>query len=128
MVSSVAASDAFVKAGKLRRIAISSSGAFPDGDLPTIGETLPGFVVDGWFAVVAPAGTPASIVARLNQEIAHFLADPGVRQRILGVRVGTERVGQPGSDRRVYPGGPGAMARPGQGTRHRAAMTGQAGR
>ena len=39
---------------------------------------------DCWFAVVAPAGTPASIVARLNQEIAHFLADPGVRQRILG--------------------------------------------
>jgi tripartite-type tricarboxylate transporter receptor subunit TctC len=49
MISSVAASDAFVKAGKLRRIAISSNRRFPGmEDLPTIGETLPGFVVDGW--------------------------------------------------------------------------------
>jgi tripartite-type tricarboxylate transporter receptor subunit TctC len=121
MVSSVAASDAFVKAGKLRRIAISSERRFPGmEDLPTIGETLPGFVVDGWFAVVAPAGTPAPIVARLNQEIAHFLEHPAMRQRILG----TERLGQPGSDDRVHPEGPGALARPGQRTRHRAAMTG----
>jgi tripartite-type tricarboxylate transporter receptor subunit TctC len=99
MISSVAASDAFVKAGKLRRIAISSERRFPGmEDLPTIGETLPGFVVDGWFAVVAPAGTPASIVARLNQEIAHFLADPGVRQRILGS--GWHRAGRAARKRR----------------------------
>jgi tripartite-type tricarboxylate transporter receptor subunit TctC len=96
MISSVAASDAFVKAGKLRRIAISSERRFPGmEDLPTIGETLPGFVVDGWFAVVAPAGTPASIVARLNQEIAHFLADPGVRQRILGFGLAPSGSGSP---------------------------------
>ena len=63
MISAVAASDAFVKAGKLRRIAISSAKRFPGmDDLPTIGETLPGFVIDGWFAVVAPAGTPPAII------------------------------------------------------------------
>ena len=85
MISSVAASDAFVKAGKLRRIAISSERRFPGmDDLPTIGETLPGFVVDGWFAVVAPAGTPPAIVARLNQAIGHFLRAPAIRQRIIG--------------------------------------------
>jgi tripartite-type tricarboxylate transporter receptor subunit TctC len=50
---------------------------------------------DGWFAVVAPAGTPASIVARLNQEIAHFLADPGVRQRILGFGLAPSGSGSP---------------------------------
>jgi len=84
MISSVAASDAFVKAGKLRRLAISSERRFPGlDDLPTIGETLPGFVVDGWFAVVAPAGTPAGIVARVNAEIVRFLDGPDIRQRIL---------------------------------------------
>jgi tripartite-type tricarboxylate transporter receptor subunit TctC len=50
---------------------------------------------DGWFAVVAPAGTPASIVVRLNQEIAHFLADPGVRQRILGFGLAPSGSGSP---------------------------------
>lgn len=96
MVSSVAASDAFVKAGKLRRIAISSERRFPGmEDLPTIGETLPGFVVDGWFAVVAPAGTPAPIVARLNQEIAHFLEHPAMRQRILGFGLAPSGSGSP---------------------------------
>src|SRR5262245_65331292 len=84
MISSVAASDAFVKAGKLRRLAISSERRFPGlDDLPTIGETLPGFVVDGWFAVVAPAGTPAGIVARGTGEIVRFLDGPHIRQRIL---------------------------------------------
>jgi tripartite-type tricarboxylate transporter receptor subunit TctC len=96
MISSVAASDAFVKAGKLRRIAISSERRFPGmEDLPTIGETLPGFVVDGWFAVVAPAATPAPIVARLNQGIVRFLEDPGVRQRILGFGLAPSGPGSP---------------------------------
>jgi tripartite-type tricarboxylate transporter receptor subunit TctC len=85
LISSVAASDAFVQAGKLRRIAISSEKRFPGmEDLPTIGETLPGFVVDGWFAVLAPAGTPAPIVARVNAAIVQFLQGAEVRQRILG--------------------------------------------
>ncbi len=96
MISSVAASDAFVQAGKLRRIAISSERRFPGmEDLPTIGETLPGFVLDGWFAVVAPAGTPAPIVSRLNQEIAHFLEEPGVRQRILRFGLAPSGAGTP---------------------------------
>ena len=104
MISSVAASDAFVKAGKLRRIAISSNRRFPGmEDLPTIGETLPGFVVDGWFAVVAPAGTPASIVARLNQEIAHFLADPGCASASWGSDL--HRAGRAARKRRLSSSG-----------------------
>ena len=128
MISSVAASDAFVKAGKLRRIAISSERRFPGmEDLPTIGETLPGFVVDGWFAVVAPAGTGIHRCAPQSGDRT-FPCGPGRAPAHPGVRAGTERVGQPGSDDRVHPGGPGAMARPGQGAWHRAAMTGKAGR
>jgi tripartite-type tricarboxylate transporter receptor subunit TctC len=96
MISSVAASDAFVKAGKLRRIAISSARRFPGlEELPTIGETLPGFVVDGWFAVVAPAGTPTPIVARVNQEIARFLESPEIRQRILAFGLAPSEAASP---------------------------------
>jgi tripartite-type tricarboxylate transporter receptor subunit TctC len=84
MISAVAASDAFVKAGKLRRIAISSAKRFPGmDDLPTIGETLPGFVIDGWFAVVAPAGTPPAIIQRLNESIGQFLQSAEIRQRMI---------------------------------------------
>jgi tripartite-type tricarboxylate transporter receptor subunit TctC len=96
MISAVAVSDAFVKAGRLRRVAISSEKRFPGmADLPTIGETLPGFVVDGWFAVVAPAGTPAPIIARLNQEIARFLMGAEIRQRILAFGLAPSAPGTP---------------------------------
>jgi tripartite-type tricarboxylate transporter receptor subunit TctC len=98
MISSVAASDAFVQVGKLRRIAISSEKRFPGmEDLPTVGETLPGFVVDGWFAVLAPAGTPAPIVARVNAAIVQFLQGAEVRQRILGFGLAPSGASTPGS-------------------------------
>ena len=59
MISSFAAVVGFAQAGKVRRIAISSAQRFPGvDDLPTIGETLPGFEIDGWLTVVAPARTP----------------------------------------------------------------------
>ena len=76
----------FAQAGKVRRIAISSAQRFPGvDDLPTIGETLPGFEIDGWLTVVAPAGTAAEIIARLNQEIGRFLQQPEIQQRLNGL-------------------------------------------
>ena len=63
LISSMAASNAMVQAGKIRRIALSSSNRFPPlPDLPTISETVPGVTMDGWFVLVAPAGVPADIV------------------------------------------------------------------
>jgi tripartite-type tricarboxylate transporter receptor subunit TctC len=60
--------------------------------LPTIAEQgLPGFDVTSWYALVAPAGTPASIIDRLHQEIAKALAEPDVREKIAGL--GAEPVG-----------------------------------
>jgi tripartite-type tricarboxylate transporter receptor subunit TctC len=86
MISSFAAVVGFANAGKVRRIAISSAQRFPGADdLATIGETLPGFEIDGWLAVVAPAGTPAEVVARLNQEIGRFLQKPDSQQRLLAL-------------------------------------------
>ena len=82
MISSFAAVVGFARDGKVRRIAISSAQRFPGvDDLPTIGETLPGFEIDGWL-VVAPAGTPPDILARLNREIDQFLRKPDVQQRL----------------------------------------------
>jgi tripartite-type tricarboxylate transporter receptor subunit TctC len=83
MIASLAAVDGFVKAGKLRSLAITSAKRFAAmPDLPTVDETLPGYRVDGWFTLLAPAGTPGPVVRRLNQVVASFLADPDVAQRM----------------------------------------------
>jgi tripartite-type tricarboxylate transporter receptor subunit TctC len=87
-----------VKAGKLRWIAVSSEQRFPGlDDLPTIGETIPGFRIDGWFVVVAPAGTPSPILQRLNREIDAVFKPPEVRQRALGFGLGVSDAGTPES-------------------------------
>jgi tripartite-type tricarboxylate transporter receptor subunit TctC len=54
---------------------------FPE--VPTISESgLPGFTFNSWFAIVAPAGTPKDIIARLNAEAVKALADPDVREKL----------------------------------------------
>jgi tripartite-type tricarboxylate transporter receptor subunit TctC len=98
MISSITATDAFVKSGKLRRIAVSSDRRYPGfQEVPTIAETLPGFKIDGWFAVVAPTGTPANAVQRMNREIDTFLKEPDVRQRLFQFGLGTSGAGTPQS-------------------------------
>ena len=73
-----------IEAGKLRVLATPSgkrSPAIPQ--VPTIAESgLPGFDVQPWFGIVAPAGTPAPIVTRLNQEIAKVMTQPEVRKQL----------------------------------------------
>jgi tripartite-type tricarboxylate transporter receptor subunit TctC len=66
-------------------------------DLPALNETLPGVVVDGWFGVVAPAGTPAEIVARVNREIGEFLKSPEIQQRLISFGLATNGSGTPES-------------------------------
>jgi tripartite-type tricarboxylate transporter receptor subunit TctC len=101
LMSSVAAANAVVQAGKVRRIAITSDKRFPGlPDLPSVSETLPGVVMNGWFAVVAPAGTPADVIARLNREIGAYLEGPEIRQRLLGFGLATEGAGTPDSTAR----------------------------
>ena len=82
-----------IKANKLRAVAVTSakrSALIPD--LPTVAESgLPGFEVIGWYGVLAPAGTPQSIVRRLNTEIVKVLGLPDIRERIAGQ--GAEVVG-----------------------------------
>jgi tripartite-type tricarboxylate transporter receptor subunit TctC len=53
-------------------------------DVPTVSESgLPGFAFNSWFTIMAPTGTPADIVARLNGEVHKALADPAVREQLL---------------------------------------------
>jgi tripartite-type tricarboxylate transporter receptor subunit TctC len=73
-----------VRGGKLKLIGVATPGpiaAFPD--VPTIASSgLPGYQFSSWFTVVAPAGTPREIVARLNSEIRKALADPAVQAQL----------------------------------------------
>lgn len=78
-----------VRSGRLRALAVTGRthlGAAPE--LRTMEEEgVKGFVVDTWYSICAPAGTPPDAVKRLNTEIAKMLADPGVRQRMRDVGV-----------------------------------------
>ncbi len=74
----------FIKAGRLRALAVTSgtrAAALPD--LPTLAESgLAGFEASSWFGVLAPAGTPRDIVAKLNGAIATWLASPEAREKL----------------------------------------------
>jgi tripartite-type tricarboxylate transporter receptor subunit TctC len=76
-----------IKSGRLKALAVTSSQrsqAVPD--LPTIAEAggpaLKGYEASSWFGLLAPAGTPADIVNRLQQETAKALAAPAIRERL----------------------------------------------
>ena len=98
MISSIAAARSVVDAGKVRPIAITSQMRFRGlPDLPAVSETLPGIAIDGFFGIVAPAGTPADIVARLNREIAEYLKGPEIQQRLISFGLATEGAGTPES-------------------------------
>ena len=102
MMSSIAAANSVVQAGKVRRIAITSKKRFPGlPDLPSVSETVPGVVMNGFFAVVAPAGTPPDVVAKLNREIGEYLKGPDIQQKLLSFGLATEGAGTPESTGQV---------------------------
>jgi len=71
-----------IKGGKLRGIAVTSAKRSPLApDVPAIAEELPGYELIAWFALVAPAGTPAPVIARAHDVIAKSLAKPEVKAR-----------------------------------------------
>ena len=77
-----------IKSGRLKALAVTSaarSGALPE--VPTVeevgGPLLKGYDASSWFGLLAPAGTPADVVARLQQETAKALATPQMNERLL---------------------------------------------
>jgi tripartite-type tricarboxylate transporter receptor subunit TctC len=74
---------AVIRGGKVRALAVTTaarSQALPD--VPTVGESVPGFEASTWQGIGAPKNTPADIVARLNKEINAALADATIRSRL----------------------------------------------
>jgi len=82
----------FIKAGKLRAIAMTSakrSDALPE--LPTIGEYVQGYEMSAWFGVGVPKGTPVDVIDKINKEINAGLADPKMKERFTdlgGIAIG----------------------------------------
>jgi tripartite-type tricarboxylate transporter receptor subunit TctC len=77
-----------VKAGALRLLGVTEekrSALLPD--VPTVGETLPGYAMAVWYGAFAPAGMPKDIVATLNAEISRILFLPDVKKRMEDIAV-----------------------------------------
>jgi tripartite-type tricarboxylate transporter receptor subunit TctC len=90
MFDTLPTSIGYIKAGKLRALAVTS--ATPQEvlpDIPTVGDFVPGYEASGWQGIGAPKNTPAEIIDRLNKEINTALADPKMKVRLadLGATV-----------------------------------------
>jgi tripartite-type tricarboxylate transporter receptor subunit TctC len=73
----------YVKAGKLRALAVSTAQRLPElPDVPTLSETLPGFEAAAWYGFAVPKGTPAAIVEKLNTAINAGLKDDKMKERL----------------------------------------------
>jgi tripartite-type tricarboxylate transporter receptor subunit TctC len=85
-----------IVSGTLKPIAVSWAKRLPQyPNVPTISETFPGVEVTGWFAIVAPAGTPANVVSRLNRELDKILKEPDVEKRLNTLGFFTEGANTP---------------------------------
>lgn len=74
----------YVKAGRLRGIGVASSKRSPAmPDMPTIGESLKGFEADSLFGLMAPAGTPRDVIAKLNAEVQKVLTSADIKEKLL---------------------------------------------
>lgn len=74
-----------IRDGKVRALAVSSKARVDQmPDVPTLAESgLPGFESVGWFGIIAPAGLPPAVLAKLSNAFTTALRDPGVRERIV---------------------------------------------
>jgi tripartite-type tricarboxylate transporter receptor subunit TctC len=81
--ASLPSSIEFIRTGKLRGLAVTSAMRSEAAqDIPTIGESVPGYEVSAWYGVGAPKDTPAEIIDKLNKEINASLADPKLSARL----------------------------------------------
>jgi tripartite-type tricarboxylate transporter receptor subunit TctC len=86
LIVTMPAAMAHVRAGKLRALAVTTIRRNPAApEIPTVAEALniADYEVDSWYAMFAPAKTPAAIVARMQKEIAHVIQLPDVKRKLL---------------------------------------------
>jgi tripartite-type tricarboxylate transporter receptor subunit TctC len=101
MFASLPSAIEYVKAGRLRALAVSTAKASEQlPDVPPVGAVVPGFEASGWYGVGAPGNTPVEIVEALNKEINAALADPKLRARLIDFG-GTTLPGSP-ADLRTF--------------------------
>jgi tripartite-type tricarboxylate transporter receptor subunit TctC len=97
-MQAVPAVASFVKRGDLKGIAVTSAQRLPGlENIPAVAETIPGFEATGWFIMVAPTGTPAAIVGRMNAEMDKVLKDPAINSRMRELGIFSEGAGTPAS-------------------------------
>ena len=72
-----------IKAGSIRALAVTSAEREPSfPDLPTVGETVPGYEATAWFGIGMPKGTPREIIDKVNAEVNRALVDPSMREKL----------------------------------------------
>jgi tripartite-type tricarboxylate transporter receptor subunit TctC len=75
-----------VKAGQVKLIAVAAKQRLPQfPDLPTVAETIPGFSATGWQVLVAPLGTPAAIIDKIDADLAKVVSDPEFQKLLANV-------------------------------------------
>jgi hypothetical protein len=82
-IADITTAAAQIKSGRVKALGVLSKGRSPLApDIASLNESgLPGYESVGWFGILAPAGTPAAIVQRLNAEITAVLKSSEVRER-----------------------------------------------
>jgi tripartite-type tricarboxylate transporter receptor subunit TctC len=77
-----------IKDGKLDALAVTTAERLPQlPDVPTVGETVPGFAASGWNGIVGPKGTPPEVVQKVADAIRAIQADPKFKERLTGLGV-----------------------------------------
>jgi tripartite-type tricarboxylate transporter receptor subunit TctC len=89
LIMAVPAAEAQVKAGRVRALAVlSTERATALPDVPSARELgVEDYIVRLWYGMLAPAGTPPNIVARINSEIVKAMNSPDLRKRLLGISI-----------------------------------------
>ena len=96
VVADLASTAPLIREGRLKLLAVTSSSRVTGFEkTPPLGEMFPGFEMVGWFAVVAPAGTPAPVIVRMNRELGSLLSDPDIARRILAIGPIADHLGGP---------------------------------
>ena len=72
-----------IQAHNVNVLAVASAHRLPDfPDLPTVAETLPGFAAGGWQGIVAPLGTPAAAIQKINESLRKVLGEPDLAKQL----------------------------------------------
>jgi len=91
LISAYSSAFPHIKAGKLRALGVTGTKRIASApDLPTIGETVPGYEVLSWYGLHAPRGTPPAIINRLHREMAVMVKKSEVSERLVALGIEPE--------------------------------------